>query len=262
MACEFSLRTQAYFDREVDALSAVAVEAHLVGCAECRSLLNDLEAMRHALRSQVGFATAPVELRSKIKATLDGAAGLSEGNVVPIRVATPRRWFWTGAATGVLGSALAAGMALFLLLPVQRDRVVDSLITAHLNSMMPNHLIDVVSTDRHTVKPWLASHADVSPVVADFEAKGFRLIGGRMERLNQQRAAVVVYQHGAHVINVFSWASDVDRVPRDALRNGYRLAFWRQENLTYCAVSDVAWDAMSELERLMQATGLAEAQHE
>ena len=82
----------------------------------------------------------------------------------------------------------------------------DELVNAHVRSLMPAHLIDVVSTDKHTVKPWFAGHADVSPVVADFEQQGYRLIGGRVDYLEHQRSAVVVYQHGAHVINVFSWA--------------------------------------------------------
>jgi hypothetical protein len=64
---------------------------------------------------------------------------------------------------------------------------------------------DVVSTDRHSVRPWFAGHADVSPVVADFEAQGYKLIGGRADYFDHQRATVVAYQHGVHVINVFSW---------------------------------------------------------
>ncbi len=90
---------------------------------------------------------------------------------------------------------------------------------------MPEHLIDVVSTDKHTVKPWFAGHADVSPAVADFEPQGYKLIGGRADYLDHQRAAVVVYQHGAHVINVFSWAGDGRSLPSNATRNGYHFDF-------------------------------------
>ena len=116
--------------------------------------------------------------------------------------------FWAGAFGGVGGTAIAAMLAFFLLTPRPTNPLLDELVNAHVRSLMPAHLIDVVSTDKHTVKPWFAGHADVSPVVADFEQQGYRLIGGRVDYLEHQRAAVVVYQHGAHVINVFSWAGD------------------------------------------------------
>jgi len=121
-----------------------------------------------------------------------------------------------------------------------------------VRSLMPTHLIDVVSTDKHTVKPWFAGHADVSPVVADFEPQGYRLVGGRVDYLDHQRSAVVVYQHGAHVINVFSWAANARGVPNNATRSGYHLAFWKAGDLEYCAVSDTAWDELLGLVRLLR----------
>ena len=118
-----------------------------------------------------------------------------------------------------------------------------------------SHLIDVVSTDKHTVKPWFAGHADVSPAVADFEPQGYRLLGGRADYVDRQRAAVVVYQHGAHLINVFSWADDRRSLPRNLTRNGYELIFWRSGNLDYCAVSDTAPEELRRLVGLLQGLG-------
>jgi anti-sigma factor RsiW len=117
---------------------------------------------------------------------------------------------------------------------------------------MPSHLIDVESTDRHTVKPWFAGHADVSPAVFDFADAGYRLVGGRADYFDRQRAAVVVYQHGAHIINVFSWADDGHSLPSDLTRSGWHLAFWRTGNLNYCAVSDTGWDELMKLESLIK----------
>jgi anti-sigma factor RsiW len=102
------------------------------------------------------------------------------------------------------------------------------------------------------VKPWFAGHTDVSPVVADFEAQGYRLIGGRADYVDRERAAVVVYQRGAHVINVFSFASDHNALPKNTTRNGYHVACWNPGDLTYCAVSDTEWDELLQLERLLQ----------
>jgi anti-sigma factor RsiW len=118
------------------------------------------------------------------------------------------RTFWVGANSGGLGmAAVAAALAFLLISPQLTAPVVGEVLNAHVNSLLSTHLIDVVSTDKHTVKPWFAGHTDVSPVVADFEPQGYKLVGGRVDYLAHQRAAVVVYRHGAHVINAFSWAA-------------------------------------------------------
>jgi anti-sigma factor RsiW len=117
----------------------------------------------------------------------------------------------------------------------------------------------VVSTDQHTVKPWFAGHADVSPLVADFAPQGYRLVGGRADYFEHQRAAVAVYQHGAHVINVFTWVAGRGALPRFATRSGYRLAFWKVGDLQYCAVSDAGWDELQGLTRLLRDLGSRDA---
>jgi anti-sigma factor RsiW len=253
MQCVESLRVQAYFDGELDAISAADIERHSGECAECSALLNDLKQMRLALRHDSSYATAPPALRAQIMRALD-----QESAVKPPRFRRERltgwrvRPFWQGAFSGIGGTAIAAGIAFFLLAPQLTNPLLDDLVSAHVRSLMPDHLIDVVSTDKHTVKPWFAGHTDVSPVVADFDQQGYRLIGGRADYFAHQRAAVVVYQHGSHVINVFSWAATTGSVPKDTTRNGYHLAFWRAGDLMYCAVSDTGWDELLRLGRLLQ----------
>jgi anti-sigma factor RsiW len=251
MRCAESLRAQAYFDGEVDAPSAERIEAHVEHCAECRELLKDLEGVRAAIRD-LPYRRTPPLLRERIVRALDAESG-TRVKLDPSR-STIGGWrtFRAGALSGIGGAAIAASIAFFLLMPRATSPILDDLVSAHLRSLMPDHLIDVVSTDRHTVKPWFASHADVSPVVADFEPQGYRLVGGRADYFEHQRAAVVVYLHGAHVVNVFSWAADNRAVPKDTNRNGYHLAFWQAGNLRYCAVSDAGWDEVLGLSRLLQ----------
>jgi anti-sigma factor RsiW len=243
--CAESLRVQAYFDAEVDAVSAADIERHLEHCAECRALLQDLEQVRTVLRRESAYVRTPPLLRAKIMLALDQENAAE----TPKRRMRP---FWVGALSGAGGAAIAAAFAFFLLVPRFTNPLLDELVSAHVRSLMPSHLIDVVSTDKHTVKPWFAGHADVSPVVADFEPQGYRLIGGRVDYLEHQRSAVVVYQHGAHVINVFSWAVQGRALPADVTRSGYHLAFWKAGDLEYCAVSDTGWDELLGLVRLLR----------
>ena len=153
---------------------------------------------------------------------------------------------------------MAATLVYLLASPLLGAGVADALVDAHVRSLMPAHLIDVESTDQHTVKPWFAGHADVSPVVADFAAQGYRLVGGRADYLDRQRAAVVVYEHGAHVINVFSWAQGRGGVNRETTRSGYHMFFWSEGDLQYCAVSDTGWDELTRLVHLVQEQSRAE----
>jgi anti-sigma factor RsiW len=253
MPCAESLRVEAYFDAEVDALSAVDMERHIDSCAACHALLQQLKSTRARLRRAASDIHASPALRARISAALDRettAVGARRFKWMPASSRT--RSFWAGAVGGVGASALAAACAFFLLAPLFANPLVDDLVGAHLRSLMPMHLIDVVSTDKHTVKPWFAGHTDVSPVVADFEQQGYRLIGGRADYVDQQRSAVVVYQHGAHVINVFSWAAHQRVLPNKATRNGYNLIFWRAGDLEYCAVSDTGRDELAGLVRLLQ----------
>lgn len=253
MSCPESLRLQAYFDGELDALSAAALEHHLESCVECRALLADLEQTRGALRRDFSPARAPAALRARViqalRAESDGGALAPSG----IREGLWRlRTFWVGALCGVGCAAAAAAVAILLWAPLTNDSLIDSLMAEHLDSLLPGHLIDVESTDRHTVKPWFAGHADISPWVEDFSGEGFSLVGGRADYLANQRAAVVVYQRGRHIINVFSWKND-SRIPlRDSTRNGYHMAFWTADGLQYCAVSDAGWEDLYRLQRLFR----------
>jgi anti-sigma factor RsiW len=244
MDCAEALRVQAYFDGETDAVASAAIERHLETCAACRSLLQDLEQVRSLMRANVAPLGAPAPLRARISASLDR------------ETRKPRaRPFWIGVFSGVGGSAIAAALVLLIIAPIRSNRLENELVADHTHALLSAHLIDVVSTDQHTVKPWFAGRIDISPVVADFATQGYRLLGGRVDELGQRRAAVVVYRHGAHVINVFSWAMTSGSVPQDTTLNGYHLAFWKAGNLGYCAVSDTGWSELQVLVNLLREQG-------
>src|SRR5262249_42331799 len=137
-----------------------------------------------------------------------------------------QRSFRTGLASGIAGSLLAAGLALFAFFPRPPDALSADLLNAHMRALIADHLLHVAPRDHHTVKPWFAAHGDVSPPVVDFPAENFRLIGGRADYVDGRRASVVVYRHGAHIINLFAWAADGKPLPAAQTRNGYHTVFW------------------------------------
>jgi anti-sigma factor RsiW len=256
--CPESLRVQAYFDGEVDAVTGAEMERHVEHCAECRALLSQLQQLRSSLRRNVPHAAAPAALVDQVQAALDAeddAAAARPRRAVA--VAWRARSFWVGAVSGMV--ALAAGFALFVSAPLFTTPLVNEIAAAHVGSLMSSHLVDVVSTDHHTVKPWFAGRTPVSPVVADFAAQGYALMGGRMDAIDQQRAAVVVYKHGAHLISVYCWSAPRRALPGNATRNGYHLSFWKSGDLAYAAVSDTAWDELLGLERLLRERAAQDA---
>jgi anti-sigma factor RsiW len=249
MACREALRVQAYFDGELDAGAAVEIEHHVESCAECEALLQELRTGRGALHQQGLYHRAGPALASRIASALDRESGR-------------RRWldaisvwskdFWAGAGAGGLVTAAAAAVALTLVATPPSMPLANDLISAHLRSLMSGHLIDVVSSDQHTVKPWFAGRADVSPTAVDFPDEDYRLAGGRVDYVDGKRTAVVVYRHGAHVINVFAWAKTNESVPETLTRNGYHLVFWQSGDLILCAVSDTGLDEILRLKQLVE----------
>jgi anti-sigma factor RsiW len=137
------------------------------------------------------------------------------------------------------------------------DPVLAELVSGHVRSLMVDHLVDVATSDQHTVKPWFNGKVDFSPPVVDFMTSGFPLIGGRVDYIAGRPAAVLVYKRNRHFVNVFIWP--VGKEEGQALRNatcqGYHLLRWSGSGLTFWAVSDVNGTDLESLARLFREAG-------
>ena len=240
--CPEILRTQAWLDGELDEIAAGEAQRHVETCAGCRAFVSDTAAVSDAIRRDASRWTAPLLLRTRVA---NAIANESRRTRIDLRSGN----FWFGAAGGAGFSALAAAVVLFLLLPVSSSTLVASLTDAHTNALMGHRTIEIVSSSHHTVKPWFAGRIAVSPPVADFAAQGFALSGGRVDRVAGEPAAVVVYRHGAHEIDLFAWADKGQTLPPEAVRHGYRTVFWKNGDLDLAAISDTE---RAELEKFVQ----------
>ncbi|HTP31196.1 MAG TPA: hypothetical protein VMJ75_03420 [Candidatus Acidoferrales bacterium] len=112
--------------------------------------------------------------------------------------------------------------------------------------------MDVVSSDRHTVKPWFAGKLDFAPEVRDLATAGFTLAGGRLDYLHGRTVAALVYRRRQHTINLFVWpAHDSDRPPRAETHEGFHVESWIHGGMNWWAVSDLAADELAELPRVL-----------
>jgi anti-sigma factor RsiW len=127
----------------------------------------------------------------------------------------------------------------------------EEVLTSHIRSLMPDHLVDVRSNDQHNVKPWFNGRLDFSPTVPRLDSIGFPLIGGRLDYLHGRPVAAVVYARRQHMINAYSWpadAGDEDVSPVDS-RHGYNLVHWRRGGVEHWVVSDLNAGELGEFVR-------------
>ena len=222
----------AYFDNELDPGGAAEFERHLEQCPECVDALDAL----HRLRSSIGAAQlyqkAPGSLRRK---------------VLPAR--TPWRWL---AAAAALLLCVYTGWQIASSHRDDQTVLAEELVDAHLRSLQPGHLTDVVSSDQHTVKPWFAGKLDFSPPVRDFAADGFPLQGGRLEVVRGRASAALVYGRRKHLVSVFIWPMAAKATdPRSGSLQGYQWVEWRHAGMEFCTVSDASRSELETLQALL-----------
>jgi anti-sigma factor RsiW len=231
-----------YIDGELDAVRASEFEDHVETCAECKAALDRMKVLQAAFRNTDLYEPAPATLSRRVRAQL--SLDLSE-KAVPVW----RRWFLLPAFS------LAAVLAVFFLTMwlvqshSRSTQITAELIDAHIRSLQPGHMMDVPSTDQHTVKPWFDGKIDFIPPVADYSPQGFALVGGRLDVIDGHNVAVLVYARAKHTVNVFVWpARSGHNVPDSSgSREGYNWILWHAGDMTFCAVSDTAPASLRQL---------------
>jgi mycothiol system anti-sigma-R factor len=238
-----------YMDGELDAARAADFERHLISCADCVAVLEANESVRSSIQRAGLYERAPRALRQKIQAQL---AGNTQASVMPFR--KPTQWRWLALAAAIL-VALFLGWRLPWLLPGNQETALASaIVDAHLRSLQPGHLEDVVSTDQHTVKPWFDGKLNFAPPVRDFTNDGFPLIGGRLDVIDGRTVAALVYGRRKHVVNVFVAKAQPDELwSGSGDIQGYHWSAWQNGTFAFCAVSDAAPPDLDQLKQLFAA---------
>jgi anti-sigma factor RsiW len=159
--------------------------------------------------------------------------------------------------TAATRSASSAGSGELASNSTSRERVSDDVRSAHFRSLLPGHLLDVVSTDQHTVKPWFAGKLDFAPRVANLDSAGFHLIGGRLDYVGGRHVVALVYGRRKHLVNLFLWPStrdtDAQRTGSEQVIDGYTTRSWADGGMTYWAISDVQRADLDTLEQLYRS---------
>jgi anti-sigma factor RsiW len=225
----------AYVDGELDLVRKLEIEHHMQECAACSQLREKQMALRRELSGDDLYYTAPATLQERLSQA-DASA--------PPRRRVLTRWSAAAAAVALVAvGSFALGRFGFdrgNLAGTEED-VSRQVVAAHVRSLQVEHLTDVPSSDRHTVKPWFDGKINFAPVVRDLTDQGFPLVGGRLDYLHEHRAAAIVYNRRKHVINLFLWPAEpsAESAPKSLECQGYHLVHWTQGGINFWAISDL-----------------------
>lgn len=227
----------AYLDDELDLAATLEIEAHVHDCQACTAWL----AERRALIGQMHAPGVRYPLPPAVSARIDAqlrASGASRAR----RAIAPQ---WLGAlAAGII--VAIGGFLLGQSWPRPPDLRAE-LVSASVRATLSPHPVNVLSSDHHTVKPWLSSQLPFSPPVPELSAQGDQLLGARVNYLAHTRVAALLYQHGRHQINVYLWPRSALPLapPPDSTIDGYHLMTARAGAFTAVMVSDLSSGEMA-----------------
>jgi len=237
----------ARLDQELDAAGSASIDHHLSDCRACAAHYAALQSLHEEIAAaELSYAPAPA-FEQKL------------ANQFLPEKQSPALSFWRKSWRPAYALAGVAALTMLLLLfpsmwtAREADAVGIEILDSHLRSLQPSHLVDVPSSDQHTVKPWYQGKTSFSPPVPDLSEDGFILVGGRLEVIHQQPAAAIVYQRRQHVVSLYVSPSPGADAKSDLRElGGYHLLHWTQDNMSYWAVSDVNTKDLREFEDLLR----------
>lgn len=228
---ENEILLHAYLDNELDTTTSLELLEHAMNCTTCQSRLEAFSSLKANLRKSLPHYSVSQNLRRTILS-----------NVQPkTRLSWPKIFHWSMP----IAVSLALGVWIWIVLTIPKDYTND-LVWDHIHALKSGHLMEVVSSDKHTVKPWFAGKTDFSPFVVDLAANGFPLLGARAENIDGYDIAALVYSNGKHYLALYEWPSS-DRLEASAgTFRGFNTISFLANGMRCYLVSDASKD---ELER-------------
>jgi anti-sigma factor RsiW len=241
------LLLNAYLDGELGPIEAARFERRLVKESGLAAEVDARRALRDRLRSGLADDVPPDDLRRRILASVGSA-----------EVHKTRPWArsWSSlAASFLVGVLLGGGLIFGALNDMGGEDVANRVVSAHIRALMAPQSFDVASSDRHTVKPWFAGKLAFAPKVVDLSAKGFPLVGARIDVIGLEPVASLVYSNGKHLISVMEMPNTrpASTPLTRHVEQGYQALTWSDGMVTYWVVSDAAPEELRTFVGLFQS---------
>jgi len=233
----------AYLDGELPAEKTGSVREHIGNCPRCAADLADLVMVRRALRPARGLFTPSAEFRRRVERQME----------------RPRRRWW--AMQFIPGAVLAAAVLLVVVawtLYSHRTDGFSEIADMHVNALASANPVDVVSTDRHTVKPWFQGKIPFSFNVPELAGTEFNLVGGRLVYFHQRPGAQLIVAMRQHKISVLIFQDSPEMDKAFALpagvrhSNAFSVESWQSEGLRFFVIGDAEPAGIDKLAQLMK----------
>lgn len=225
MSCEFVKQVALYADDELDRASREKLVVHMRDCGECTAALAAHLDLKKAVRVAGKQFSAPPELHAAVFKKVRRRQGVSPW------------WKWAfGPVTLVLLAALA-----FVLWPkAKQDRMIAGLVDQHVTTLASANPVDVVSSDRHTVKPWFQGKLPFTFNLPELAGSPYTLLGGKMAFVQQTAGAELLYQVGGHKITVYIFKAGGEEHRASGNAVTFNVKSWKQGNLQFYMVTDAS----------------------
>ncbi|WP_296746990.1 anti-sigma factor [Mesorhizobium sp.] len=281
---DMKLMIHALVDGELDAAAALAVERRIAADPDLAAEHERIVALRAAVASvprpavsedflariaaigRVAGADEVSTAQDTVTAEQPPSAQQQQGKVIEMRPRGPARRFgsfdWRQmAASIVLTAFLASGATQWLMVDNAPDSFAVAVANGHRRSLLAATPVDIVSSDRHTVKPWLDSRIGVSPPAPDMAKDGYALLGGRVEVIGDRPMPALVYRHHEHLITLVAAPrqNEAKSVPvaDDLSAGGFLLVHWTDDAFSYWAISDAERPALDDFVASFRAAVIA-----
>ncbi len=251
MPCEhWTEQLDTYLDGELPANEARALDEHLRGCPTCAALALSRVQQKRAVHAAGQKFTPDPAFRARIKKTI----------AAPKPTLWSRNWLpvFVTATAGILLTAAA------FLLMLQHNRngeqqLISELVDQHVAILASANPVDVVSTDRHTVKPWFAGKIPFTFNLPELQGSPFVLVGGRVSYLNQSPGAELIFRVRQHQISVFIFQDQVitNQRANESVRTAlsFQVRTWHHNGLQYFVIGDASPQDLDNLTELIKNAG-------
>jgi anti-sigma factor RsiW len=233
----------AYLDGELAAEQERSLQEHLRSCPDCAAEIAAMVSLRRAMKLAASRFTPSAEFRRKV-----------QSQIAPKESFRPR-WIWPAAAVALAAMVLAM---VWIGQRAVRNQTFREVADLHVSDMASANPYDVVSSDRHTVKPWFQGRIPFAFNLPEFAGTEYTLLGGRLVYLHQQPTAQVVIGAGRHKISVLitqensSLGSGSPFSGGVAVRDSFNVETWEKNGLRFYVIGDADQGAVHRLAQALQ----------
>jgi anti-sigma factor RsiW len=246
MVCEsWKVKLDTYLDGEVREEEMRGFDAHVRSCPSCSADALARVQMKRAIQAAGRRYTPSAEFRERMQQKI---------------AAKPRRSFvlaWTLAAAAAVILVAGTLTSAYLGTRAGRDQVFSEIADLHVATLASSSPVDVISTDRHTVKPWFQGKIPFAFNLPELQNSEFTLLGGRLTYLDQTPGAHLIYDVRKHHISVFVFQERSLPVRLDenpvSKKQPFNMETWSQGGLRYFVIGDASAADIDSLAKLFKA---------